>query len=405
MNAKTITKILFLFFFLSSCSFEVSNRPVINTPLAPNTEEPLPEQDEPAETLQQSEAEAPTDAPNSSDQPSTSTPMPPSTKEASPDQDELFVAVEQSDPTSSELNLSGQLYYTGFIGPRQQSLIRLDMPEGKETNIFVPPEDSLLREVVVSPDGDQLLLAYSPPPEEGEVQFGYADLYIMPADGSMAPSPMFQEDDPSAAYFHISWPEDDLVYYARFGPSVDDEGTITFLSQIERMHISSGQRDVLVPDASWPKVSRDGTMLAYVTKENDFLLAGADGSNPRPILKQETFSAVDAPLFSPDNSLICFSAVLPEIASLPSIWDRLMSVRVARAHNVPSDWWCVPVDGSGDPLRLTNLNAIGIYGDFDESGEHFAFLTTEGVFMMNPDGSDLIQLSEGAAIGTIDWVP
>ena len=279
------------------------------------------------------------------------------------------------------------------------------MPEGKGTNIFIPPEDSLLREVVVSPDGGQLLLAYSPPPEEGEVQFAYTDLYLMPADGSMEPSPVFQEEDPSAAHFHISWPEDDLLYYARFGPSVDDEGTITFFSQIERLHISSGQRDVLVPDASWPRLSRDGTMLAYVTEDNDFLLAEADGSNPKPILKREAFSAVDAPLFSPDKSLLCFSAVLPETASLPSIWDRLMGVRVAQAHNVPSDWWCIPVDGSKEPQRLTNLNAIGIYGDFNESGEHLAFLTTEGVYVMNPDGSNLLQLIEGAAIGTIDWVP
>jgi len=405
MNEKTITKILFLVFFLSSCSFEVSDQPVTNTPLVPETEEPLPEQDEPAETLQQSEAQAPAEAPTSSDQPSTSTPMPPSTKEAASDQEEPLTAEEQSDPPSSGLYLSGQLYYTGFIGPRQQSLIRLDLSEGEGTNLFLPPENALLREVVVSPDGEQLLLAYSPPPEEGEVQFAYTDLYIMPADGSMEPSPVFQEDDSSAAYFHISWPEDDLLYFARFGPSVDDEGTITFINRIERLHISSGQRDVLVTDASWPRVSRDGTMLAYVTEDNAFLLAGADGSNPRPILKQETFSAVDAPLFSPDNSLICFSAVLPETASLLSIWDRLMGVRVAQAHNVPSDWWCIPLDGSGDPLRLTNLNAIGIYGDFDESGEHLALLTTEGVFMMNPDGSDLIQLSEGAAIGTIDWVP
>jgi Tol biopolymer transport system component len=145
--------------------------------------------------------------------------------------------------------------------------------------------------------------------------------------------------------------------------------------------------------------------LAYVTEDNDFLLADADGSDPQPILDQGAFSAVDAPLFSPDGVHICFSAVLPSAAARASLVDRLLGVGVAQAHSVPSDWYCQPVDGSSEPQRLTELNAIGLYGDFDETGDQMAFLTTAGVYLMNADGSDLTQLREIAATGTINWLP
>ena len=65
----------------------------------------------------------------------------------------------------------------------------------------------------------------------------------------------------------------------------------------------------------------------------------------------------------------------------------------------------MPADGSGEPQRLTNLNAIGLYGDFDEGGQHLAFISAAGVHVMGPDGSNLTQLRDIATTGTIDWVP
>lgn len=344
--------------------------------------------DEPAEVPETTAAEAP----------ETTTAEAPTR----PSEDSEALSAEEQPEIAPDL--SGALYYIGFVNQRQD-LLRLDLETGEQTTLFDPPEDAWLSELAVSPDGSQILLAYGPPPGEGEIQFGFTDLFLMPADGSSAPTPLLQREDPSESYFNVSWPVDDIIYYAHFAPSVDDLGAITYSSQVERHHLVNGQTEVLAPGAAWPRLSRDDTMLAYVTEENDFLLAGADGSSPRPILDPERFSAVDAPLFSPDNSLICFSAVSPSTASLPSFWDRLVGVDVAQAHSVPSDWWCMPVDGSGEPQRLTNLDAIGLYGDFDEGGQHLAFISAAGVYVMGPDGSDLTQLQEIPTTGTIDWVP
>lgn len=372
MTRKGLVLFLMLFWLAAACSNEGSGEPTVPTSV---------------------ERES-----GSTAQPETETAEMPATPT------EVSEVVSADDRPGIDPDLSGTLYYIGFNNQRQD-LLRLDLETGEEMTLFDPPENAWLSELAVSPDGSQILMAYGPPPREGEIQFGFTDLFLMPADGSSAPTPLLQREDPSETYFNISWPVDDTVYYAHFAPSVDDMGAITYSSQVERLHLPNGQTEVLATGAAWPRLSKDGTMLAYVTDENEFLLAGADGSNPRPILDQERFSAVDAPLFSPDNSLICFSAVLPATASLPSIWDRLMGVGLAKAHSVPSDWWCMPVDGSGEPQRLTNLNAIGLYGDFDEGGQHLAFISADGVHIMRSDGSDLTQLRNIATTGTIDWVP
>lgn len=157
--------------------------------------------------------------------------------------------------------------------------------------------------------------------------------------------------------------------------------------------------------AAWPRVSKDGESLAYVTEANETIVAKADGSSPSVVIGQEQFAAVDAPLFSPDGNLLYFSAVDAEPESQSSLWDRLLGVAVASAHSVPSDWWLMPADGSGEPERLTNLNAIGLYGDFSASGQHIAFITAEGVNVMEPDGTNIVQLQIIPTTGAIDWVP
>jgi Tol biopolymer transport system component len=182
-------------------------------------------------------------------------------------------------------------------------------------------------------------------------------------------------------------------------------GSIIYISQVERLHIPSGESEVLVTAAAWPRLSPDGTMLAYVTDSNEFTISEPDGSNPRVLeLPTERFPAVDAPLFSPDGTTLYFSVAAPEVLPVRSFWDRLMGVQVAEAHNVPSDWWRMPSDGSGEPEQLTNLFEIGIYGDFGPAGNYIAFITSTGVNVMNPDGTGVFSLKNITTSGTVDWV-
>ena len=371
MNKKWLAILLMISIFLSACSVEVS--------------------DQLAATLAATDvSESPTTEGNNQGH-------------ASPTPEANKPAVE-GELHWQELALEGMLYYVGFKADRP-NLLTLDLSDGEENTVFVPPENAWLSEVAASPDGSQLLLAYGPPPEAGQVQFGFTDLYVMPADGSAEPQPLLTRADPSETYFNISWPVEDWVYYAHFTPLADDDGIITYLSQVERLQVASGQVEDLAIGAAWPRVSRDGTLLAYVTDENEFILAAADGTDPKRLLDPALFEAVDAPLFSPDNSLICFSAVEPSTALSSGFWDRLLGVKVASAHSVPSDWYCRPLDGSEAPEQVTHLNAIGLYGDFDPTGQNWAFVSSDGVNMMKADGSELRRLKDIPTTGSVDWVP
>lgn len=303
-----------------------------------------------------------------------------------------------------ELGLTGQLYYLALVGEQQQ-LLRLDLAGGEEEVVFAVPEMGWLSGAAVSPDGEQLVLSYSAPPQEGRVQFGFTDLYLMPSDGSEDPKPLIQKEDLSEAFFNVSWPLEDTIYYAHVIPSADETGVVTYGSQIERISVKSKSRELVAGEAAWPRLAHDGSALAFVTADLELLFLKADDPDPEIILDSERFAAIDAPLISPENDIVCFSAVDPQPESVKSIWDRLTGVAKAEAHGVPSDWWCLYLDGRDELVQLTNLNAIGLYGDFSSDGSFLAFISSDGVYVMRSDGTDLQKIKEVNAFGTIDWVP
>jgi Tol biopolymer transport system component len=78
---------------------------------------------------------------------------------------------------------------------------------------------------------------------------------------------------------------------------------------------------------------------------------------------------------------------------------------VVKAHSVPSDWWVVPVAG-GDPQRLTKIQTINLFASISPDRRHIASLSGEGLFVMDPDGSNLTRLLLDSSMhGTIAWIP
>ena len=314
------------------------------------------------------------------------------------------VSVQEDEPSLKEDDLDGRLYYIGFINQRQH-LLTLDLASGEETSLLAVPQDAWLSEVAASPDGDRLLLAYAPSPERSQVQFGFTALYVMPAGGSAEPELLVPQEDPSETFFNISWPLDDVIYYAHFAPTIDDAGAVLYASRIERARLPGAEVEMLLEDAAWPRLSNDGNRLVYVTEAGQLMIAAADGTSPELLLDATAFSAVDAPLFSPDGNQIYFSAVdLGSSASLSPL-DRLLGVKVAQAHSVPSDWWRLPVEAGSLPEQLTTIDKVGLYGDFDAGGRHLFFVAADGVYVMGPAGEELTQLMTIPTTATIDWTP
>jgi len=314
------------------------------------------------------------------------------------------IVAEEELPAAENSDLAGRLYTIGTIN-QQQHLLMLDLASGEETSLMAVAKDAWLSEVVASPDGQRLLLAYSPTPEQSQAQYGFTALYVMPADASSEPELLVAQEDPSESFYNISWPLDDTIYFVHFAPTVDELNVVLYVSQIERAQLSGAEEEVLVKDAAWPRLSNDGTRLAYVTEAGELMLSAADGSSPEMLLGPEAFAAVDAPVFSPDGSQLYFSAVDLQPETSLSPLDRLMGVQVAYAHSVPSDWWRLALDSGSQPERLTTIDKIGLYGDFDNGGRNLYFVAADGVYVMDSNGQDVTQLATMPTVPSLDWTP
>jgi Tol biopolymer transport system component len=309
-------------------------------------------------------------------------------------------------PSWANLDLSGHLIYVEI--PRR--IIKLDLASGQHTTLFEAPGNGFVSAAQVSRDGKWIAMAYAPPADP-TLQSINTDLYLLRADGSGAPQVLLNRADLKEDFFNPVWSADGrYVYYSHLIPDPTGARKYTnFSYDLERVAISTGQPEKILGKAYWPSLSPDGTQLAYVSfdpasNSNDLYIARPDGSEPRLIMPAGAFFAVDAPLFSPDGQTILFSAVGdPQLPAL-SWLDQLMGVQVAEAHNVPSDWWRVPIAG-GKPERLTRVNGTGLYAGYAPDGAHVAFVSIVGLFVMKPDGSNLTRLLNDVAGSTVSWLP
>lgn len=307
-------------------------------------------------------------------------------------------ASQDAPPTA--VSLPGDLLYMAFVN-QQPLLLRHTPATDERTVLFAPSEFGWLTHFDVSPDGEQIVLAYT---AENQALAGFTDLYVMPADGTAAPTPLLSRAQPSETYTAVSWPLQDYVYYVHVSPAIAADGLISYQTQIERLHIPTQKVELVAEEAAWPRLSDDGSQLAYVTLDNNVMLAAPDGSNATVLLAATAFPAIDAPIFSADGRYLYFSATETAVSHRP-LWQRLLGVQSAAAHAVPSDWWRVPLDSSAVPQQLTQIGHIGMYGDFSPDGRYLAFISTEGLQVMMANGSQLLQLNEQPAIGTISWQP
>jgi Tol biopolymer transport system component len=305
-------------------------------------------------------------------------------------------------PVWAGLGLKGGLL---LIVPGQNgtALQRLDLASGALKPVYQAPDRALISTALVSPDGTQILLAYAPPPTD-QNQLVYTSLYLLPADGTGAPKPVFKTLAGDEAFFAPVWaPDRKSIYTSHFHRGTD---TTPDRFTVDRVSLDGALTPVLA-DAEWPSISPDGKQIAYVSAApngpNVLYLAGIDGANPHPALPVHDFQAVDDHFFTPDGKGIVFSAVNPlGPPPTPSLFDRLFGIDVVSAHNVPSDWYVVNV-GSGRIQRLTNLNDTGMYAALSPDRQRVAFIAQSGIYVMNLDGTQLTQLTDQAATGTVDW--
>ncbi len=370
---------LILALVLSSCSIEV-DQPTVATPVP--TLESIPT----AASLQE-------------DSPQTNT-----------------VRTTQIPVTWANLNLAGKLVYiNGALSGDTFSLqIQvLNLETGEVTTIFDAPKYSWIYYVTVSPDNTQVVMSYSPPPAENEP--GDQDIYIMPLDGSQAPKLLFTPPTKEDDYVEVEWsPDGKYIYFTHVNFQITPQPDQIYpLYEIYRMTFPDGKPEKVAEKAFWPRVSSDSAHIAYISvdlflRENKLYIADSNGENAHEVvLKGQQLPEVkDAPIFSPDGQTLIFSAPVSVQSYQPNWLDKLMGVIIAKAHNVPSDWWSVPVTG-GNITQLTNIQTTNLFASFAPDGKHIASYSANGIFVMKPDGSELTMLipNPQSVPGTVTWIP
>ncbi len=312
--------------------------------------------------------------------------------------------------TWADRHLTGKLIFTAGT----EGVLQFDLATGNVTSLFAPPDpiNSWVVASAVFSTPQQLVIAYAPPPVGGDIQFGYTTLYNLPPNGS-PPQPLFTQVQPKESYFDPTWsPDGQWLYYVHLTTPVTQTDTSHFA--IERLAYPGGQPSVVVQDAFWPRVSPDGQHMAFVhydyqTGVQTLFVADPDGKQPRQIQLPASFQSSDSPVFTPDNKTIIFSGI--NDGSTPSLswFDRLLGVRTAYADGSPADWWSVPVAG-GPPKQLTHINDSSMYANFSPDGQHLAYISASGLFVMKPDGTDIVpllsvtELPGSVGTATVDWI-
>jgi Tol biopolymer transport system component len=296
-------------------------------------------------------------------------------------------------------------------GTASSSIEILDLACGDVSVGFRSPESAWIYYVTVSPDAKQLVMSYIPP-SQGTTSSNRA-LYIMPLDGTAPPRLLFPPPAPEDHYVQAEWsPDGKYIYYAHYNSNDPYDAQLNPAYAIFRMSYPDGQPEKIAEHAFWPRVSSDSTRLVYVSIEpvsgrNELNVANADGSNAQTVALSGSGvpEIIDAPIFSPDGGSILFSTPPPPQAYQPNWVEKLLGIQVAMAHDVPSDWWSVPVNG-GAPTRLTQLQTINLFASISPDKKHLASVAGEGVFVMDLDGSNLTQLIRDPGISsTVSWLP
>ena len=211
------------------------------------------------------------------------------------------------------------------------------------------------------------------------------------------------------SFFFPTWsPDGKEVYYTHLFRIQTGNNIRAYQNDVEVASLQ-GASKTIAPHAVWPAANSDGSKISYLVTDQvnfsvDLYLADPDGSQQVPVFPPGSNPPIDAHLFTRDGSGMIFSMVNPQPQPTRNWLEKLFGVQVVSAHNVPSDWYRAPVSG-GTPQRLTNLEEVNLNGDLSPDGSQMAFICAGGVYVMNIDGSNLVQLSNDVMIGTVDWIP
>lgn len=289
------------------------------------------------------------------------------------------------------------------------TLNRIDVTTGERTPLWEMPAEAWVHQIAPI-NANAVGLSYSPVPADGEQPYQKAGIYaLLLEEESTSLVPILESEQAGLSLYTPVWtPDGRYIFYVRY-LTIDNTLDVTLM----RYEVATGEQIEIVKDGVWPRVSRQGERLTYITvdpetQERGVVVSDWDGENGVEVVENGMYFDVDTPLFSADNDYIYFTASL---AGQKVSWlDWLFGVKTAFAHadaNVPVEWMRVPV-GGGEHLQLCGSpppcasaeNKVIIYGDLSVADDTLYFTTTEGLFSMPAQGGSYTQHSAAATMRT-----
>ncbi len=277
--------------------------------------------------------------------------------------------------------------------------------------VFAAPPFSQVYQALLSPDGRHLVMAYTPPPKGGTGFFDHSAIYRLDLDADGAtPQPWFGGSDAGTFLLEPAFaPDGGAVYFVRVdrfslaGPTLE---TIN----LERYDTRTGEIRRLVPNAIWPRISPDGSLLTFVgvdplTRERGLFVSRVDGGGLRELVPIGAHVDIDTPVFSGDSRWVYFTIASEKPGASLFRWPGLIATAHAHGdHNIPSQWWRIAVDG-GRPEAMGSQRAIILHGDRAPDAERLVYSTRDGVFLQPLPLGDRQRLLPKGDYGTVQWLP
>jgi Tol biopolymer transport system component len=302
-----------------------------------------------------------------------------------------------------------------FIVVRDGGINDLSLASADETVLIEKPDDSLLIEPALSPDGATIayvrqLIPIIIPGEPTELGM---DLYMADRDGSNQRLVLEHSQPNEQIRAPVWFPDGEsmLINVQRIiGGRV--------LASLEVFVPATGERSVIVEDGFRPALSSDGSRIAYVTQDENILqtlwVSNADGSEPIALAgPDDELGSIISPRFSPDGEMIAFAgSTLPAQTIARSLHERLVTSRQgvlrtersASAYNgLPADIWTIPVEG-GLLRKLAPVQLDLPSLDWSSDGERLYAFSGLGMFVINPIDGESERVGEGTFHGQLDWV-
>ena len=335
-------------------------------------------------------------------------------------------AVERS-TTSSRTKEAGRLIMIDPSFYPEHKLVTFDLATEKLTTDFDVPENGWIYQIDVSQDGRQIVMAYSAPPTSDENQTNQRDpydrsgIYLLSLDDTTAdPILLFGHQQANEYFFSPIWSADGQhIYYVSYRylstageetPSQSQNSTLDV--GLYRYDLQSKASTFIEKNAVWPRLSPNGERLVYIlvdptTMQRGIYIVDTTSNHVTEVVPINAFFDVDTPHFSANGEWLYFSAAPHPTKVSRTWWERVLDVQIAKAHtdhNVPSEWWRVPV-GGGEPEKISSTPRLITYGEFNDNGERLFFATDMGIYAMDTNSESSERLPLPNLYKFIIWAP